>query len=83
MLLTFLHPTNSNYLEVDVDENLKVQAAIDGLINENFLPPATRSNAYGLVNARNQQALHTTKPFRSFDVRHGDSIEIVQAMRGA
>lgn len=47
--VTFLHPTNGNPMEVEIDDTLSASAMINELIAANFIPDNTANGGYKLL----------------------------------
>jgi len=70
----FMHPTNHGTLEVEVDDLMSGKEAIDGLLEEDFMPNS--SEGYKLA-IKGGNEIPLTSTLQSAGVRAGDTLRII------
>jgi len=80
--VTFVHPTTSETMEVEIDENLSSSAAINELIACNFIPDNSHLGGYELLIKDTQQRITGTQTVASGGAKDGGTIRVIPITDG-
>jgi hypothetical protein len=72
--ISFMHPTDGRLLNVQLDDTLTAQEAIEELISESFIP--SDSQGYALA-IKGGSMIDTNQSFRDAHVQNGTVLRII------
>ena len=77
--VTFLHPTNGQDMEVEIDDTMSATAAINELIATNFIPDNSSRGGYTLFIKDSQKEISGSQTFASGGAKDGSVVRVVGA----
>lgn len=77
--VTFLHPTNGQDMEVEIDDTLTATAVINELIASNFIPDNTSLGGYKLLIKDTQIEIGGSQTIASGGAVDGSVIRVIGA----
>lgn len=77
--VTFLHPTNGQDMDVEIDDDLTATAIINELIACDFIPDNSRSGGYKLLIKDTQTEIGGSQTVESGGATDGSIIRVIGA----
>ena len=77
--VTFLHPTNGQDMEVEIDDSLTATAVINELIASNFIPDNSSRGGYKLLIKDTQTEIGGSQTVASGGAHDGSTIRVIGA----
>lgn len=77
--VTFLHPTNGQDMDVEIDDSLTATAVINELIACNFIPDNSSLGGYKLLIKDTQTEIGGSQTVASGGARDGSLIRVIGA----
>jgi len=77
--VTFLHPTNGQDMEVEIEDTLTATAVINELIASNFIPDNSSRGGYKLLIKDTQTEIGGSQTVASGEAHDGSVIRVIGA----
>ena len=81
--VVFLHPREGSEFAADISPTTTGQAAIDGLVNERFIPAPSEATTYALQLQRTGKSIPLSGLIADAGVTANDRIAVVATQAGA
>ena len=75
--VTFLHPTNGQDMEVEIDDSMTASAVLNELIACNFIPDNSELGGYRLLIKSSQIDIGGSQTVASGKAKDGDMIRVI------